>query len=99
MNLVLSELGTTENRTARFRTVIALVLQGEEYTFEGVVEGRILTKKQGEGGFGYDPIFQPVGESRSFAQMSADEKNAISHRGRALRRLMDFPRQDADAAP
>jgi XTP/dITP diphosphohydrolase len=99
MNLVLNELGAAENRTARFRTVIALVLNGEEHTFEGVVEGRILTEKRGEGGFGYDPIFQPVGESRSFAQMTADEKNAISHRGRALWRLMEFLRQDAGAAP
>lgn len=94
MDLVLSKLGAAENRTARFRTVIALVLNGKEHLFEGVVEGRILTEKRGEGGFGYDPIFQPAGESRSFAQMTADEKNAISHRGRALRRLMEFLRQN-----
>lgn len=99
MNLVLSELGATENRTARFRTVIALVLNGEEHTFEGVAEGRILPEKRGEGGFGYDPIFLPVGESRSFAQMTTDEKNAISHRARALRRLMEFLREDASATP
>ncbi len=93
MDQVLRKLDGHPLRTARFRTVIALILDGREHTFEGVVEGRILTEQRGEGGFGYDPIFQPAGEERSFAQMTAGEKNAISHRGHALRRLMTFLRQ------
>lgn len=92
MALVLKRMASQRDRSARFRTVIALTLDGEEYTFEGVAEGRILTTAQGDGGFGYDPIFQPEGEKRSFAEMTAAEKNAISHRGRALRQLMAFLR-------
>ncbi len=80
-----------ERRTARFRTAVALILEGELHIFEGTVEGHILTAKQGDSGFGYDPIFQPdEADGRTFAQMSADEKNAISHRGRAVKKLVDF---------
>lgn len=80
-----------EQRTARFRTAVALILDGETHIFEGKVEGHILTEKQGLSGFGYDPIFQPdEGYGRTFAQMNADEKNAISHRGRAVAKLVDF---------
>lgn len=92
MNLVLDKLGDAPRRSARFRTVIALILDRQEHTFEGIAEGHILKERQGADGFGYDPIFQPAGESRSFAQMAAGEKNAISHRGRALRQLMAFLR-------
>ena len=92
MALVLEKMARKRDRSARFRTVIALTLDGEEHTFEGVAEGRILTDAQGGGGFGYDPIFQPAGEERSFAEMTAPEKNAISHRGRALRQLVAFLR-------
>ncbi len=82
--------GVTE-RSARFRTVIALIRDGELHTFRGEVEGEILTERHGMGGFGYDSVFRPVeGDGRTFAQMSAEEKNAISHRGRAVARLCEF---------
>ena len=80
-----------EKRTARFRTAIVLLQGGQVHTFEGKVEGRILTERHGTGGFGYDSIFQPIeGDGRTFAQMDGNEKNAISHRGRAVRVLVDF---------
>ncbi|MBQ8544331.1 MAG: RdgB/HAM1 family non-canonical purine NTP pyrophosphatase [Alistipes sp.] len=88
--LLLERMADKDNRAAQFRTAMALILDGEEYLFEGVVRGRILCAECGEGGFGYDPLFAPEGEERSFAQMSADEKNAISHRGRAVRKLAEF---------
>ena len=78
------------DRTARFRTVIALILDGVEYTFEGRVEGTIATAESGSEGFGYDPLFVPSGEIITFAQMSAEAKNAISHRGRAVAKLVNF---------
>ncbi len=78
------------NRNACFRTVISLILEGKEYFFEGKVEGKILTGKMGEEGFGYDPVFQPNGFDISFAQMSLTEKNKISHRGQAVQKLTDF---------
>lgn len=90
MRLLLRKLEKYNNRNARFRTVIALLYQGEEYLFEGVCEGTILTERHGTEGFGYDPIFQPKGYDRCFAQMTADEKNAISHRGRATQKLAEF---------
>lgn len=77
-------------RTAHFRTVIALIMDGQEYTFEGRVNGEILTERHGQGGFGYDAVFHPFEDDRTFAQMSANEKNAISHRGRAVRKLIEF---------
>ena len=87
---LLDRLQGNECRTARFRTIIALVKDGEEHLFEGVVEGHILTSRQGEGGFGYDPVFAPVESGKAFALMTAEEKNRISHRGRATRKLADF---------
>jgi XTP/dITP diphosphohydrolase len=87
---VLRELEGCENRSARFRCVIALIAKGEVHTFEGVVEGKILTAPTGEKGFGYDPVFQPEESDLSFAQMSADQKHAISHRGRALEKFHRF---------
>jgi XTP/dITP diphosphohydrolase len=90
MQKVLNELSGLENRSARFRTVIALHLPKEKHEFEGIVNGRILSEKQGSEGFGYDPIFAPEEESRSFAEMSMDEKNAISHRGRAIQKLVEY---------
>lgn len=90
MALLLGRLQGIENRRARFRTVIALILDGQEYTFEGVVNGSIAHEKKGAQGFGYDPIFMPDGFSRTFAQMPAEEKNAISHRGRAMGKLKAF---------
>lgn len=90
MNKLLQKLEGNNNRKARFRTVISLIIDGEEHFFEGIVNGKILTKRHGEKGFGYDPIFQPDGYDRSFAELSMDEKNAISHRGRAVEKLFAF---------
>jgi len=90
MQKVLRELGETPNRAAQFKTVIALVLQGKEYFFEGVVKGEILKEKTGKGGFGYDPIFRPIGYKESFAEMSIAQKNEISHRGLAVKKLITF---------
>ena len=88
---LLDKLEEAEDRTARFRTVVALVQNGEEHLFEGIVEGEILMQKVGEGGFGYDPVFAPLeGNGLAYAQMSAEDKNAISHRGRAIASLVEF---------
>ncbi len=78
------------NRRARFRTVIALNLNGEQYFFEGIVNGRILEDEHGERGFGYDPVFQPEGYEETFAEMPMEIKNKISHRGRAVQQLVEF---------
>ena len=88
--LLLERMEGKENRAAQFRTAVALILGGKEYLFEGIVRGEITHAEMGDGGFGYDPLFIPEGYSESFAQMSADEKNAISHRGRAIRALAEF---------
>ena len=88
--LLLKNLEGITDRTARFRTVIALILDGVEYTFEGRVEGTIATAESGSEGFGYDPLFVPSGENITFAQMSSEAKNAISHRGRAVAKLVNF---------
>ena len=90
MNLVLDKLSIINNRKARFRTVISLVIEGREIQFEGIVEGHILKEKRGTTGFGYDPIFQPEESNLSFAEMSLEEKNKISHRGRAVQKLVDY---------
>ncbi len=90
MDKVLSELKEIQNRKARFRTVISLILDNKEYFFEGVVAGFILTERHGTKGFGYDPIFRPEGYQQSFAEMKPEEKNKISHRGRAVRKLVEF---------
>ena len=94
--LLLKNLEGESNRTARFRTVIALILGGKEYLFEGIVRGEIALEQHGEGGFGYDPLFFPEGGDLTFAQMSSEEKNAISHRGRAVRKLAEFLQQMGD---
>lgn len=88
--MVLDKMGNETNRKARFRCVVSLIIDGTEKQFEGVVEGKILTEKHGEAGFGYDPIFMPEGYNQSFAEMSAEEKNQISHRGRAIHKLVDY---------
>lgn len=90
MNLLLHNLENITDRRARFRTVIALIYKGQEYLFEGVCPGTILRERRGTEGFGYDPIFQPEGYDHPFAEMSAEEKNAISHRGRATQKLSEF---------
>ena len=86
--LLLKNMEGKTNRKAQFRTAMALIVGGEEHLFEGIVRGDILCSEQGDGGFGYDPLFQPEGYSCSFAEMPAEEKNAISHRGRALAKLV-----------
>jgi len=90
MKKVLSAMQFIQNRSARFRTVIALLLEGKLKTFEGVVTGEILNERKGEKGFGYDPIFQPSGLKQSFAEISLDEKNKISHRAIAVRKLVSY---------
>ncbi len=85
-----SMLAGKENRNARFRTVIALVYDKKEYLFEGTTEGRIIKEKRGTEGFGYDPVFVPEGETKTFAEMSLAEKNKLSHRARAFQKLKDF---------
>jgi len=90
MDKILSELQGVEDREAHFRTVVALIINGEEFFFEGKVKGNILKSRQGKEGFGYDPIFQPAGYSSSFAEMAMDEKNKISHRGRAVKKLVKY---------
>ncbi len=90
MEKLLSTMKGVDNRNARFRTVIALHIDGNQYLFEGVCEGIILKKKSGTEGFGYDPIFQPKGYNRSFAEMSMEEKGKISHRGIAVSKLISF---------
>ncbi len=88
--LLLKNLEGQMNRRARFRTVIALIVRGEEHLFEGIVEGRIVDAERGTEGFGYDPLFIPEDGNKTFAEMNAEEKNRVSHRGRAVRRLAEY---------
>jgi XTP/dITP diphosphohydrolase len=90
IELVLQKMAKIKNRKARFKTVISLVIDGKEVQFEGLVEGNILEEKKGQSGFGYDPIFQPIESQFSFAEMPLGEKNKISHRGRATRKLVEY---------
>jgi XTP/dITP diphosphohydrolase len=90
MQLVLSNLGDNPDRRARFRTVISLILDGKEYLFEGAIEGRITNTVSGTQGFGYDPIFIPDNYNITFAEMNAAEKNRISHRAIAVKKMIDF---------
>jgi XTP/dITP diphosphohydrolase len=90
MSKLLDKLQETTDRNARFRTVISLILDGEEHLFEGVCEGLITKAPAGEKGFGYDPVFCPQGFNKTFAEMDMSEKGRISHRGRALKKLQDF---------
>ena len=90
MEKLLQNLAGEKNRKARFRTVIALTIGGKEYTFEGIVSGKITTEKRGEGGFGYDPIFMPDGYDKTFAELGNDVKNQISHRAQAVGKLGAF---------
>ena len=87
---VLIELAPFENKTARFRTVITLIYQNEYYLFEGEVKGKIINELRGTEGFGYDPIFIPDGFQETFAEMKSETKNAISHRGNAIKKLLEF---------
>lgn len=90
MAKLLSELNGVEDRQARFRTVVSLIIDGQEKTFEGEVAGEILLEASGHEGFGYDPIFRPSGYAESFAEMSSERKNALSHRGRAIASLATY---------
>ena len=90
MQKLLSEMEGQKNRNACFRTVISLILNEEEYFFEGKVVGEILLQKTGDDGFGYDPIFKPTGFDQSFAEMTMELKNEISHRGMAVKKLLHF---------
>ena len=87
---LLSELQNKSDRTAQFRTVIALILNGEEHLFEGIVRGEIAPEKRGTEGFGYDPVFMPEDTGLTFAQLGVDVKNRISHRARAVQKLVEF---------
>tara|TARA_R110000868_G_scaffold11457_1_gene56110 strand:- start:648 stop:1232 length:585 start_codon:yes stop_codon:yes gene_type:complete len=90
MDKLLSELKASENRKAQFRTVIACIYKGQEYVFEGICKGEITQLKRGIEGFGYDPIFQPLGYSQTFAEMPLDLKTKIGHRGKAVDQLISF---------
>lgn len=90
MKKLLHMLNGKENRSAQFKTVIAWLVGNEKHLFEGIVTGDITKERHGAEGFGYDPIFQPTGYDVTFAEMSAEEKNSISHRGRAIQKLMEF---------
>lgn len=87
---LLVDLESKKNRKAQFRTAVSLNLNGKQFLFEGICKGEILLKKNGEKGFGYDPIFKPEGFSKSFAEMTSEEKNSISHRGIAIQKLVNF---------
>jgi XTP/dITP diphosphohydrolase len=93
MDKILHELAGIENRKARFKTVILLVINGQEHLFEGIVDGTLLTHKLGSEGFGYDPIFVPNGYDKTFAELSIAEKNKISHRARAVNKLVEYLNQ------
>lgn len=87
---LLSELEGKENRSASFRTIVAFVTNDEEHLFEGICKGKITTDKRGEKGFGYDPVFKPEGYQQTFAELPSEEKNKISHRGRAVQKFLEF---------
>lgn len=95
MEKLLRELAGNTNRKAQFITVFTLVLHGVEHQFEGRIEGQILTELRGSGGFGYDPIFQPDGYNQTFAEMSVEEKNGMSHRSRALAKMIAYLKKQA----
>ncbi len=87
---VLKKLSGVSNRKAQFKTVISLVINGKEYQFKGIIEGTLLKERRGTSGFGYDPVFLPKGYDKTFAELSSEEKNKISHRGTASRKLAEF---------
>lgn len=90
IDLVLEKLANIDNRNARFKTVIALSIDGKLETFEGIIEGEIIKERRGSQGFGYDAIFVPNGYSQTFAELSMEEKNQISHRARAIKKMVNF---------
>lgn len=90
MQKLLHDLNNKDSRKAHFKTVMALIIDGKDYLFEGIIHGKIITEKLGSNGFGYDPIFVPDGYSETFAQLNSETKNSISHRGIALKKLINF---------
>ncbi|NLZ94636.1 MAG: non-canonical purine NTP diphosphatase [Bacteroidales bacterium] len=90
MQKLLHDLQGKENRSAQFRTVIALILNGKEYFFEGIIKGEIIEQKEGTNGFGYDPIFKPLGYDKTFGELSEEIKNSLSHRAIATQKLVAF---------
>lgn len=90
MQKLLHDLKNKDSRNAHFKTVMALIIDGKDYLFEGTIQGKIITEKLGSNGFGYDPIFVPDGYSETFAQLNSETKNSISHRGIALKKLINF---------
>lgn len=90
MNKLLNKLKNKEDRSAHFKTVVALILNGQQYTFKGICEGTIIKEKRGEKGFGYDPIFMANGFTETFAEISLAEKNRVGHRGKAVQKLIEF---------
>lgn len=95
MNLLLKNLSLISDKSARFKTVVTLVIEGVYHTFEGIAAGNIVSEKRGSNGFGYDPIFVPEGYHQTFAELDLDEKNKISHRGKAMRLLISFLQNNA----
>ncbi|AEL25270.1 non-canonical purine NTP diphosphatase [Cyclobacterium marinum] len=95
VDLLLENMRGKEERNAAFRTIIALIIGENEWAFEGKAEGELLDKRSGEGGFGYDPIFRPLGYKKTFAELSMEEKNTISHRGKAVKLLASFLKEKA----
>jgi len=93
MNKLLQNLEAKEDRSAQFKTVVALILDGKQHTFTGICEGTIINEKRGDKGFGYDPIFMADGFTETFAQISLEEKNRVGHRGKAVQKLIDFLQQ------
>jgi XTP/dITP diphosphohydrolase len=93
IRLLLTNLADSNNRSAKFRTVVALVGLGKPKFFEGTIQGEILKAKRGSNGFGYDPVFVPSGQSKTFAEMSLDEKNKVSHRSIAIQKLVGYLKQ------
>lgn len=87
---LLLNLNATTNKAARFRTVISLILDGDEYLFEGICSGKIINDRKGDNGFGYDPVFVPDGSDKTFAEMTMSEKNSFSHRKKAMAKLITF---------
>ena len=90
MNKLLEALDNKEDRSAQFKTVIALILNEQTYQFEGICKGNITNEKRGDYGFGYDPIFRPLGYNQSFAELGAEIKNTISHRAKAIAKFVEF---------
>ena len=84
------KLKSENNKSARFRTVISLILDGKEHLFEGICQGKMISEKKGTNGFGYDPVFVPDGSDKTFAEMNMEEKNKFSHRKKAMEKLINF---------